>query len=371
MTADAAEFEAAGLYDPEAPNADDRLALLEWLIEQGISIDQMTSAATLDGLAVAIGDAIIRPGPRLTLAEVAERAGVTIEEVEEMRRAVGFPAADRDERLFIERDADTFAAFKLAETVFGQDAILEFSRVMGSSLGRIADAAIWLFLGNVEAPLVTSEGSELALAKARVEATSMLAALPDVMDGIFRFHVYEAVRRSRQARVGVEGFDTARLALGFIDLVGFTSMSQQLDTRELGRVVHEFEGIAHDVVVAHDGRVVKLIGDEVMFVAVDPVDVCEISLTLVERYAADTGVTPRGGLAVGELLTRGGDYYGPIVNLASRITELAVPNELLATTDLRAEVTKTTDAFSFEPAGRRMLKGFDEPVELYSLTRPA
>lgn len=365
----ASDYEAAGLYFPDAPNAADRLALLEWLTEQGLTLEQMTDAHSIYGLTALAGDAVIRPGERLTLDEVAERAALSIEEVERIRRAVGFPAAGPEERIFRPDDAATFAAFKFAAQVLGDEPIIEFSRVMGSSLARIAESAIWLFLENVEAPLSTAQAGELALAKANLEATSLLAAVPQVMDAIFRFHVQEAIRRSRRARVGVSGFDTARLGVGFIDLVGFTSVSHQLSSRELARLVGEFEAAAYDVVTAHDGRVVKLIGDEVMFVAVDPVAVAEISLTLVERYATNANVTPRGGLAVGELLTRGGDYYGPVVNLASRIGDLAVPNELLVTSDLRSEVSKITEAYAFDPAGRRMLKGFDEPVELFSLSR--
>jgi adenylate cyclase len=74
---------------------------------------------------------------------------------------------------------------------------------------------------------------------------------------------------------------------------------------------------------------VKLIGDEVMFVTRDPAAACDIALELFERVAGDPNVTPRGGIAFGELLLRAGDYFGPIVNLASRVAQIAVPSELL------------------------------------------
>ena len=69
-------------------------------------------------------------------------------------------------------------------------------------------------------------------------------------------------------------------------------------------------------------------------------------------------------MAYGEVLSRDGDYYGPLVNLASRIADLAVPNEILVTAELRDAV----GGDRFSAAGRRMLKGFDEPVELYALS---
>jgi adenylate cyclase len=134
--------------------------------------------------------------------------------------------------------------------------------------------------------------------------------------------------------------------------------------------VDQFEGSAYDIVTSHGGRVVKLIGDEVMFVVLEPQEACEIALALVDRFAeGGAKVTPRGGLAVGEILTRGGDYYGPVVNLASRIAELAVPNEILVSEEVRARVERTPTPLKFDAAGRRMLKGFDEPVELFALRR--
>jgi adenylate cyclase len=159
-----------------------------------------------------------------------------------------------------------------------------------------------------------------------------------------------------------------RLAIGFVDLVGFTPLSRERAPEDLAAVVERFEGLANDVIAAHDGRVVKLIGDAVMFVAVEPSAACEIALTMVERFAQDAVVTPRGGLAGGPVLTRGGDYYGPVVNVAARIAERAVPNEILVT---RAIVDDAAgDRCRCEPAGKRMLKGFPEPVSLYGAQRP-
>jgi adenylate cyclase len=113
--------------------------------------------------------------------------------------------------------------------------------------------------------------------------------------------------------------------------------------------------------------VVKFVGDEVMFVTLAPEAACDIALTLVERFTGDAAVTPRGGLASGEVLIRGGDYYGPIVNLAARLAELAIPREVLVNQALGAQAGGSR--FRFEPAGRRMLRGFDEPVLLFTAER--
>ncbi len=364
-----AEYERAGLYDPTAENAADRLALLEFLAEHGMSIQEMIDGDARRSLPAALADRTLRPGERYTMAEIAERAGVDLQDAERIRRAVGFPAVDAAERIFTASDADTLMRFKAAAALLGDTAILDFSRVMGSSLSRIAESAIWLFLSQVEAPLAATGAGELALARANLEAVQLVATLPEAMDAVFRFHVETAIRRSRITRTA-GSFDTTKLGVGFVDLVGFTTVSQQLSTRELTDLIQEFEARAFDVVTARDGRVVKLIGDEVMFVTLDTQSLCEVALTLIEPFGrGDSTVTPRGGLATGSLLARGGDYYGPIVNLASRIADSAVPHEILVTSGVRDATGEVSSEFRFDAAGRRMLKGFEDPVELFSLTR--
>src|SRR5690606_6768945 len=93
--------------------------------------------------------------------------------------------------------------------------------------------------------------------------------------------------------------DTLHLTVGFVDLVGFTALARQMTSRELDEVIERFEESAYRAVATRDGRLVKLVGDEVMFVCVDAAAACDIALTLVERFAGDPTVTPRGALATG------------------------------------------------------------------------
>jgi adenylate cyclase len=363
-----AEYEAAGLYDPGAPNAAERFELLEWLTARGVTIEQMVHAkrpgATLTGLAA---DLMLNPGAHLRLAEVAARAGVTPDQVQDIRRAVGLQPTDPAEPRFADDHVQSFIAFEVGTRLFGDQATRRFGRVMGSSLARIAEAVVSMFLVNIEGPLRESHGSELELAQANLRAIEAAQVVPAALQAIFRDHLEESIRRLRLARDG-ESIDTVRLAVGFVDLVGFTTLSRRVEARELAAVIERFEDTAHDVATRRGGRVVKLIGDEVMFVALDADAACDIALTLVERFADDAAVTPRGGLAYGLLLIRGGDYYGPIVNLAARLAELAVPNELLVTPEVAAQARG--QQLRFEPAGKRLPKGFDAPIALLTLERP-
>ncbi len=365
---DASDFEAHGLYDPEAENAADRLTLLEWLAGHGVSLAAMVEADAEERLTFLAGDLAIRPGARFPLDELAKRAEVPAERIEQLRRTVGFAPIDPADPAFTVGDIEIFRAFSLGADVFGERAALQFSRVMGTSLARIAEAAVSLFLVHVEGPIREREEGELALAQANLEAIGVLDVIPGIMESIFRSHMEEAIRRTRLARERGRSHDATRLAVGFIDLVGFTPLSQQLDAPQLADVVDEFEARASDIVVGQAGRVVKLIGDEVMFVTVTAEAACEVALELVEAFIGEgSAVMPRGGLAFGNLLARGGDYYGEIVNLASRIADLAVPYEVLVTAETRDAAASST--LNFAPAGRRMLKGFAEPVELFALGR--
>ena len=143
-------------------------------------------------------------------------------------------------------------------------------------------------------------------------------------------------------------------------------MSLQLENAALAQLIVDFERRANEIVTHHDGRVVKHIGDEVMFVAVGAAAACRIALAVCDAFRGSE-VQPHGGVAIGGMLTRGGDFYGPIVNLASRIGDIAVPNEVLVTEDVVTGAAADA-ALTFEPAGRRMLKGFEDPVPLWSLS---
>ena len=368
---DPADFQAAGLWDPAAPQAAERLALLEWFVARGVTLEQIAAAQRADHLISLAGDLALSTGGTHTLAELAALSGLTPERVQELRRAVGLPAASPDERVFGADDVRAYAGFGAAARLFGDEATRRFSRVVGSSLARVAEAALSFFLENIEGPLREARTSELALAQANLRAIELLDVLPAAVQSILREQMQTAIRRTRRARDAQPRdsttISTAFFAVGFVDLVGFTPLSRSVSPAELAALVERFEDTAHDVATARDGRVVKLIGDEVMFVAVDPGEACEIALDLMARLCRDVPARPRGGIAWGEMLLRGGDYYGPIVNLAARLAEQAVPDELLVTPELADRAARP--GLRFEPAGKRMLKGFDAPVSLMTVER--
>ena len=126
------------------------------------------------------------------------------------------------------------------------------------------------------------------------------------------------------------------MAVGFADMVGFTMLSQHLGDEELAAVVSRFEELAHDTVVALGGRVVKMIGDEVMFVVPTATGAAQIGLSLAEAYAGDELLSDvRVALAIGPVLVQDGDFYGPVVNLASRLVGVANPGTVLVSDEFQ------------------------------------
>jgi len=354
----------AGLLEPGAERAAERLELLTWLAERGVPHEAMVAAHRAGDLTAVAGDLELRPGPRWTLAEVADRLGTSPEWLVAIRRAIGLPKVGADERAYTEGDLAMLRAFETASSLFSRDELTHLSRVMGSAMRRIADAAGEMFLLDVEAPMVRRGRTELELARSSLTATQLAGAAIEVFGPLFRAHLEESTRTSRLARRASHAVETVPLAIGFVDLSGYTSQAERLAPSALLELVLAFEACASDVVTDHGGRVVKLIGDEVMFTVLDAPAACSVALELLT--AMEPWGRPRGGLAYGSVVAHGGDVYGETVNRASRMADTAIPGEVL----VDASVVEHAGAHRFEPAGRRQLKGFSEPMPLWSLLPP-
>ena len=154
--------------------------------------------------------------------------------------------------------------------------------------------------------------------------------------------------------------------VGFADLSGFTALTHVLSPAELSSVLNGFSEAVTDVVRADDGRLVKFIGDAVMWVSSTPERLVQTAADLVEDPRPQAaGLQVRAGLSYGEVLAIGGDYFGDAVNLAARLVAAASPGQILAASDVR-------DALPDWPAVPQdplTLKGFDAPVTAYDLSR--
>ncbi len=359
------QYQAAGLYDPAAPNAAERLELLAWCEERGLTLEQMQAANERGQLLFVASVLALRPGPYLTQQQLADRLAVPAELIEEFRVAFALPPVEPGDPWCNEAEAEMFQAVAGGVGLFGEAGMQRLSRVLGTSVSRVAEAMASI---NVERlrNIAGSGATELEIAKANLAAIQNAGAPAKIMTGLLSIHLQLAAGRLREGRQSLHE-ETVRCCVGFVDLAGSTTLSRSMSARELAGMVDRFEEIAHRIATNRRGRVVKFIGDEVMFVTTSADRACEIALELVEAFADDPNMRPRAGMAAGPVLDRCGDYYGPTVNLAARLGEIAVPREVLVTTDLASQIT--SPGIRCEPAGRRSLRGFDEPVSLMTVAR--
>jgi adenylate cyclase len=350
---DEAAWVRSGLLDPASEHADERRDLLSFLAGRGITIEQMVTANSSGQLHGLAGDLALHPGERFGIDELLRRTGLDDPGfVAALRTASGFPPVSEGEAAFTDDDVAMFLNFQAARGLFSEDELLHFTRVMGTSLRRIAEAAGEMFLRDVEAPQHEGRATEVARAIANLRAVELSREATTIFAPMFRSHLHLATEATRQARRHHHDYRTVPLTVGFVDLTGFTERAGTSSPEELLRLV------------------VKLIGDEVMFTTVEPDAACQIASRLTHLTGL-ADVPARGGLAQGQVVTAGGDLYGPVVNLASRIADVSIPGEVLVNDALVAAIRTdphVTGAFAFEPAGRRLLKGFAEPTRLWSLS---
>lgn len=332
------------------------------LLALGLTADEIAAADRRGDLDELAWQFVLRGGrDELDLEGVSVAAGVEPEMTRTMLRAAGLRFDDGVH--FTQADVRMVQILAVARQVYGDEMALAIMRVMGTALATVADG-VSAVVGVTFEPLADTERL-----RARLAARPTVDGAAEVMSALLRHHVLAARQRANQTRQVTASHDTRTLAVGFVDLVGFTPTSAGLDLAELVELVDRFEARAVDILTAFDGRLVKFIGDEVMFVVVEPADAVEATLRLVEALASGLdSVAVHAGLAAGRVLTRGGDFYGPIVNLAARAADVAVPGEVLVTDGVQRSVGGVP-TFAFRAAGRRMLKGFAEPVELWSVSR--
>ena len=350
-------------------------ALVQFLRDHGVPEDQIEQARAEGPRALellASERMLIGEEAKYTAPECAAIAGVPEDLADRFWRALGFPDVAKDQAIFTEADARMLAAAgQLIERGISEPEVaLQVTRVMGLSLARVAEAQVESFRESIEAAMREAGASddEIALTVLQL-ASALIPTLEAFLLYTWRRHLAAAARRHMVSHFGEEDPGVS-LVVGFVDMVGFTSLSQQLDDRELGRIVERFEGLAYDTVAARGGRVVKWIGDEVMFVADDVVSGAEISLRIAEAHAAADDLPDVAvGLAAGKVLPREGDYLGPTVNLASRIVSAARRGTVViseATRDLLQETG--TEDYVWRPIRPRVLKGIGR-VQLWKLAR--
>jgi adenylate cyclase len=301
---------------------------------------------------------LLLEGPRrYTRLQVAELSGVPPERGRRLWRALGFPDAADDEPAF--SDADVAALKVLKELIdsgfVGPETEATIARAMGQALSRLADWQTGMLAEALARAGDDGEAQDASPEEAVAAARALLPMLEQIQNYVWRRHLAANADRLLSSP---GGGDRRELAVGFADLVGYTSRSRGMGGRELGAMLEDFESIAAEVIARHRGRVVKTVGDGVLFTAASAVDAMQIALGLPDEWDAEDRPPLRVGAAYGEVLTRLGDVYSPVVNLASRLTSIARPGTVLVDREL-ADRLRDLEDYKVRPLRRVSVRGYE------------
>ncbi len=359
---------------PDADDGSRRDAALahvkEILLMHGVTEVEIDRAVADGVIDLFVAERMLVPSRRrYSRTEVAELTGVDLDKLERFWRALGFAGVDDDDRAFTDLDLEAVRIFQGMQAIGATetDTALQMARIIGSSMARIAEAEL------VPGNMISAEVDPVMSAEAFASiADETIPAMAKLLEFVWRRQVAAGIQRSMMLRShGLAPGQSPILAVGFADMVGFTLLSQHLSDDELAAVVRRFEEISHDIVTAARGRVVKMIGDEVMFVVDHVTDAARIGLNLANAYADDDLLSDvRVGLACGPVLLRDGDYFGPTVNLAHRIVNIGNPGTVLMSDEFHtALLAEAPDEFTGQPLRPRLLKDLGR-VQLWWCGRP-
>lgn len=278
--------------------------------------------------------------PRYTRLDVAGRAGVPLERAQRLWRALGFASTADDEVVFTDEDVEALGRMDalVSGGVVDQKAEASLARSLGQPLARLAE-----WQTTVVRDVVADPDRPLESQPQVVQAVeALLPVMEKLQSYVWRRHL--AAAAGRLFADPAADLPSRTLVVGFADIVDFTRMSHTIEDADLAEFVDYFEGTAAGMVAERHGRVIKTIGDEVLFVADSPRDGADLALDLATRGERDEEFpVVRVGLAYGPVLSQLGDVYGPVVNVAARLTSVARPGTVIVDRDLAGALDGAPD----------------------------
>jgi len=312
--------------------------------------------------------------PTYTARELADATGLSEEATRRFFRALGFPDAGNEVR-YTQGDLDILVT--LTRTIEKSDVDLatavRLARAVGQNVARMSDWQVAAMASRAEqvegrAGAGSSGDERTKRDETRRIAEDLSDALQQVLVHSWRRHLDAALSRVDEDVDSDELAQATKISVGFADLVAFSALSNSLDTNRLGELVEIFEARCADVVAAHEGRMIKTLGDSVLFVAEEADRAMDIACSLIDVIGSDPRLPDVSiGIATGLVVTRLGDVFGPPVNLSARLTALARRNRVLV--DEATVAALTPGGYETRRLTARPVRGFGllEPVAIRRL----
>jgi adenylate cyclase len=339
-----------------------------------------TGVMSAERLAIKALEAKLLGGERkLRRREVAAGAGVSILSARKVWRALGLPNFNDEDVAFTERDQAALSSILdlVRAGILTEEAAISVTRSIGQMTDRMV---VWQIEALVE-DMVSEQGIPDAVARKQLvgRLPSLVDSLEEILVYSYRRQLNAGVQRlAVRAEAGLQASEKGRegdeddsplplaRAVGFADLVSYTSLSRRMNEKTLAQLVQRFENKCAEIISVGGGRLVKTVGDEVLYIAETPAAGAEISLALAQAFTEDE-ILPqcRVSMVWGRILSRLGDIYGPTVNLAARLTTLAQPGTVLVDA-MTAAALGQDDRFVLVPQKSENVRGFGEihPVML-------
>ena len=355
------DFDAEGLLEGlDGSEREARRSLLQRLAEEGATLEELRHAVEEDRLALLPVERVLA-GPELcyTFRELAERSGLDVRFAVGLWRAFGVAIGDVDEVAANDEDLEAAHAVKRwRDAGISEEGMLEIARALRHAMSTVA-AAMRSVLGTSFVRPGDSE-ADVALRYARV-AEEAASELDWLLGWALRIH--QRNQLALEVTGDIAGVPGARaVAVCFADLVGFTALGERAYAPDIAAMAARLDELASDS-VRPPVQLVKTIGDAVMFVSPE-VDALIGTALALNRAVTDDASLPqlRVGMAFGPALARGGDWFGQPVNLASRLTALASPGQIVVTEDVREAAR---DQYTWTARRRRRVKGLEDRVRLF------
>jgi adenylate cyclase len=314
---------------------------------------------------------LLEEEPSLTGKELADDVGISFEAARDRWRSLGFTAVGADVPAFTHADLEALRMTQRLSDLGFVDADDEAAlvRTLGRSFARLAEWQIRLLARMIDI-------DEMDLDELSTIMTEVVPTVEKLQNYVWRRHTLAVAARLLLAAedddeaIAGESEDSEVVGVGFADIVNYTRQSRSLSQKELSTLIDGFEARALEIIGAHGGRIIKTIGDEILFVADDATSIARIGLELVEERLRDEDFPElRVGLAWGPALARLGDVLGPVVNVASRLTSTSRPGRVLVDRAL-AEELQDDEHFKLRRLRRTSVRGYRK-LEPWSLRRPA
>ena len=353
-----------------------RIRLVESLASSGISVETLATALSEGVVALDFLDdlfsvsAAVVPGQ--TMASFAASSGLPWDALVASQVRLGLPAPRADDPVRVDDAAALPGNAVFLQSGIRDAALVRFSRVMGENVRRLAEAQVRFYVDAVLQPQIDAGAPVWEVFARSAELNSVLApAYEGILLWLYRRHqeaatlqvIVERLEVSLDAAGLVPRTDQRVPAMMFVDLAGFTRLTEERGDEAAAGLATELAELVQEVGEQHNGRPVKFLGDGVMFHAAEPADAVRCALNLIDRAPRIGLPAAHAGVAAGPVVFRDGDYFGRTVNLAARVSAVAGESEVLVTDAVVA--AGDAEDLSFAPLGPVPLKNVDQPQRLH------